>query len=118
MSKDYESTVCVSPEIQETENGGKPRVAFVRGDCDGSGRVDSRDVYALSLSLTLRKSMPCRAAFDVNGDGRINYLDVTYLSNFIHKWGRAPVAPFPTCGVGRQRYDDRLGCSQPSRKCK
>lgn len=104
-SREYVSAVC----------GSEP---FVRGDCDGNGEIDASDVYLLSLSLARRRSLPCRAAADVNGDSRIDYADVTHLSSFVHRQGAAPVAPFPGCGVGRQPKDDALGCAEPPGRCR
>jgi hypothetical protein len=88
---------------------------FLRGDCDGDGRVAglvTDAVYLLGYNFRGGPRPACLAACDANGDGRVDGVvtDAVYLLNHNFLGGPAPVAPFPGCGAGALETDGSLGC--------
>lgn len=92
------------------ESAGPAGTSFLRGDSDRSGRVDNGDWLALATYLFGGDDVSCVAACDVNGDGSVNLVDVSYLTGFLYGNGLEPVAPFPRCGAGHLDTDSNLGC--------
>lgn len=87
---------------------------FLRGDCDGDGRVTglvTDVVFLLNHSFSGGPAPPCIAACDVDGDGTVlgTVTDAVYLLTFNFLGGPPPVAPFPACGAGA----GELGCENP-----
>jgi hypothetical protein len=94
-----------------------PLAGFLRGDCNGDGKVTGQvtdAVYLLNFNFLGGRAPPCLSACDANGDGRVlgQVTDAVYLLNFNFLGGRAPPAPFPGCGPGTAA-DEALGCAAP-----
>lgn len=90
---------------------------FIRGDCNGDGRVEGSvtdGVFLLSYNFTGGAAPPCLAACDANGDGRVEggVADAVYILTFNFLAGPAPVAPYPDCGEGTRESDAGLGCGE------
>jgi hypothetical protein len=88
---------------------------FIRGDCDGDGKVAGRvtdAVFLLSYNFQGGAKPPCLAACDANGDGLATgqVADAVYLLQYSFLGGPPPVAPFPDCGSGALETDPALGC--------
>ncbi len=66
--------------------------AFVRGDADGNGQINTTDVVYLINYLYIDGPPPVPLeAGDVNSDGKLNISDVVYLINFLFIGGPPPV---------------------------
>ncbi len=86
---------------------------FLRGDVDGSGRVNLRDYRVLAKYLLRSGAAPsCLKSADVNDNGRLGKDDVIHLLYYLYGRGPAPIAPFPFCGIDRTR--DKLTCEEPT----
>jgi hypothetical protein len=82
---------------------------FVRGDCNGDGKLDLSDAVALLVCLFLNGPCPsCDDAADVNDDGDKDISDAIYKLQYLFLGGSAPPLPFPACGV--DPTTDSLGC--------
>jgi hypothetical protein len=95
---------------------------FLRGDCDGDGRVAGMvtdAVFLLEYSFRGGPRPPCLAACDADGDGRAagQVTDAVYLLNYNFLGGPPPAAPFPECGPGLLPGDERLGCATAPARC-
>jgi hypothetical protein len=79
-----------------------PPASFIRGDCDGNGRIEGvTDALTLLLhNFAGATEPPCVAACDSNGDGeaRGQVTDAIHLLNHAFLGGPPPPAPFPECG--------------------
>ena len=69
--------------------------AYIAGDTDQSGAINSADI--IYLVVYVFKSgpapLPIEAAGDVDGSGVVNSADLIYLVNYIFKSGPPPVQP-------------------------
>lgn len=75
--------------------------AFIRGDADGNGRVDTTDAIHLFKYLFRGKEVRCVEALDANEHDsipKVNMTDGVYLLSFLFVGGPPPAAPFPLCG--------------------
>lgn len=83
--------------------------AFLRGDCDGTGRVNITDaIYELDHLFKGGRRWACDDACDANDDGAINISDPIAILQFLFQ-GAGPL-PSPgafTCGI--DLTDDLLG---------
>lgn len=74
-------------------------VEFIRGDVNQDGLVIINDASLLSVIVANQLPYgPCPMALDVNVDGYIDSLDVTYLVNYLTAQGPPPPPPSPFCG--------------------
>jgi hypothetical protein len=74
--------------------------SFVRGDCDGNGKVAMADPISLLRTLFAGAGEPpCLSACDANGDGdpRGFLSDAIYLLHYLFLRGEPPPPPFPAC---------------------
>ena len=71
---------------------------WIRGDLDGSGRVDRSDLTQLLSHLVRRSDLPCPAAADLDGSGEIDYADAVTLWQFLSGDLIELPPPFPNCG--------------------
>lgn len=86
-----------------------------RGDNDGDLRHNIVDaIYIFSFLFVGGSPLPCRAAADVNVDGRIDISDAISLLSHLFLGGQRPEDPFPYCGFSGRRTDFDLGCEQRS----
>ncbi len=100
----------------------EPEPIFVRGDCDGDGRVLGRltdAYYMLRFNFIGDVNPPCFSACDANGDGVFfgDISDPVYLLYHNFLGGPAPPAPFFHCGFGLLETDQELGCEQSTTSC-
>jgi hypothetical protein len=88
--------------VRNTKTPGVPNAA--RGDVNGDGRIDARDVEYLSKFLYASGPAPLGNG-DVNGDGKVDTRDLLYLTNYVQAGGPGPVGPDgrpgPTTAVPR-----------------
>ncbi|HVR76750.1 MAG TPA: IPT/TIG domain-containing protein [Planctomycetota bacterium] len=84
---------------------------FIRGDFNGSGKVDLGDVVA-GLSYLFRggPASPCAESADFNGDKRDDIGDTVYLLGHLFLGTLAPPSPYPAPGVGASPH---LPCGLP-----
>ena len=92
---------------------------FVRGDCNGDGRVTGQvtdAVFLLNFNFLGGEAPPCSAACDINQDGAWmgQVTDAVYILNYNFLGGPAPPAPFPGCGLSTVASDEALGCATPT----
>ncbi len=89
--------------------------AFVRGDCDGNGRLAITDAISLLMYLYAgEREPPCLSACDSNGDGSPGGFQADAIHILLHLFlaGPAPPRPYPRCGTDPA---DRLGCRTATR---
>ncbi len=92
---------------------------FLRGDCNGDGRVVGQvadAVFMLNFNFAGGSAPGCYAACDVNGDGRFQgaVTDAIALLNFNFLGGPPPAEPFPACTASDAETDSDLGCAAPT----
>jgi len=92
---------------------------FVRGDCNGDGKVTGQvtdAVFLLNYNFLGGEAPPCSAACDINQDGAWTgqVTDAVYILNYNFMGGPAPPAPFPGCGLSTLETDNALGCATPT----
>ena len=91
-----------------------PVPSFLRGDCNGDGRVDVSDAAcALNRLFADAPEPDCLAALNANGDDGVNIADPLALLNFLFGAGPMLPEPFPDCGRGMLPVDEELGCATP-----
>jgi hypothetical protein len=96
------------------ESGSSDQDSFVRGDVDGSGRLNVTDVLMILRSLWGAREAPdCVDAADANDNGELTSADAVFLLNYLFVRGEAPAQPFPECGV--DTLEDELGCASYER---
>jgi hypothetical protein len=82
---------------------------FVRGDADGSGKVDLADGLATLSSLFVGdRLLGCLDAADANDDGSVAIADAIHTFTFLFVGGVTLAAPYPACGV--RSGPGGLGC--------
>ncbi|MBN1441120.1 MAG: PKD domain-containing protein, partial [Planctomycetes bacterium] len=73
---------------------------FLRGDADGSGRLEITDAIRILGFLFLgAEPPPCEDAADVTDSGRIDISSAISLLNFLFLGGGQPAVPFPHLGI-------------------
>ncbi len=90
---------------------------FLRGDCDGDGKVRSviqEAIFNLRYNFVGGSTPPCFAACDFNANGTVDgdLSDAVYLLTFGFLGGPSPQAPWPNCDLSGQQGDIELGCEQ------
>ena len=92
---------CSTHELFVVRLDGEPvgdLARFVRGDVDGSGRVNISDaVSGLNHLFAGGEAPPCDAAVDADSSGESNLSDMIFVLEFLFRSGPAPAAPFPGC---------------------
>ena len=74
---------------------------FIRGDCNGDGKVDISDgVFNLNFLFGGDERSDCAEACNTNGDAKNDISDPVSLFNFLFAAGPGPGVPFPECGEG------------------
>ncbi len=82
---------------------------FVRGDTNGSGRVDLADhIYLVNFVFRKGPRPPCMDAADVDDNGKIEVADMVRVLDYLFRATFVPPAPFPD--LGTDPTDDELGC--------
>ena len=111
---------CADPGCAQAPNCKVVGVGpFVRGDCNGDGRVTGQvtdAVFLLNYNFLGGSPPPCSAACDINGDGAWmgQVTDAVYILNYNFLGGLPPPAPFPACGLSTLESDETLGCTTPT----
>ena len=105
----------------EDDLGVEEMLIFLRGDCDGDGKVGGSPTDAvLLLTWAFRggDEPPCLAACDFNADGSVSGspTDAVGILAFAFQTGDPPPAPFPECGPAT-KSDAGLGCQNPPAAC-
>lgn len=73
---------------------------FLRGDANGSGKMDIADAVAILGHIFLGEAKPnCMKAADVNDDGKVDLSDPISALSFLFLGGAAPAIPFLACGA-------------------
>ena len=86
-------------------------VRFLRGDADGSGKVELADALTVLSNLFLgTKPLGCADAADTNDDGQLSMSDAIHTLSFLFLGGVNMPAPFPECGV--DPTSDALSCGE------
>ena len=99
----------------------EPPFRFIRGDCDGDGRVGSGGlsgaIRLLDWIFAGGTAPPCLAACDFDRDGAVEggTTDAIALLRFTFAGGPAPPPPFLRCG-SPTATDEAVGCESPSCK--
>jgi hypothetical protein len=81
---------------------------FLRGDVDGSGRLNISDAVLVALHLGGRIAVTCLDALDSDDSGVVDITDVVFTLSYLFLVGEAPRAPFPS--VGLDPTADALNC--------
>ena len=86
--------------------------SFIRGDCDGDGKVGgdvSDAVFLLEYNFLGGPAPACLSACDANGDGKVvgQMTDAIFLLGYAFLGGPPPPPPFPQCGTVAE---DDLDC--------
>ena len=71
-----ELTTAVTTEIEETT---EPEMQILKGDINGDGMLDNKDVVTLFNKLSSENTDVDPAIGDINGDGNVDNKDLTYL---------------------------------------
>ena len=99
VTTDVDLTITVRP------------IAFLRGDSNGDGDVNTADSQHTLNFLFLGGPIPkCLASADTNSDGDVNLPDAQYTLNFLFLGGPDPKPPFPDYGISDKETDLELGC--------
>jgi len=72
---------------------------FIRGDSNADGSIDLGDAVTTLNYLFAGGPVACEAASDTNADGAHDLGDAVSLLNHLFADGKAPAAPYPTCGL-------------------
>ncbi len=97
--------------VEPSPGAGAAPVTFIRGDADGDGVVDSKDVQLiLELAAGQVDPPPCMDRFDVDDNGQVNTTDGIYLLTFFNSNGPPPPPPFPE--EGEDPTPDSLSCTR------
>ena len=94
--------------------------AFLRGDCDGDGRVGgnvSDAMILLGFVYKNRQAPTCLAACDAEANGSLNVTDALRILRFSFADGPPPDSPFPECTESNRRTDLEIGCAIPPDHC-
>ena len=84
---------------------------FIRGDSDGSGKVDLTDVISfLSYLFQGGVAPPCQDASDSDDSGKLDLSDALWTLAYLFQGGSPPPDPGPSCGV--DPTPDDLGTCQ------
>lgn len=108
---------CPLNEIVTIRFGEPPPRPFIRGDMDGSSRVDITDaVLVIQVVLqNLPRRYDCEKALDADDDGVANITDAIAILRYMFLAGDLLAAPFPECGAD-QTVDD-LHCREANVAC-
>jgi hypothetical protein len=69
-------------------------ITYIRGDADGSGKINLLDVSFIINALYRGGGQPVPfEAADADGNIKLNLLDVSSIINFLYRGGSAPVCP-------------------------
>ena len=75
------------------------RIEWIRGDLNGNGRIEQRDLQLLLVHLTKHVPISCLAAADVDGNGVVDLADAVSLRLFLSGELVELSPPFLACGV-------------------
>jgi hypothetical protein len=94
---------CIGTGLQGSDMGAIPfegaEPIFLRGDGNGSGRVDLSDgVYTLNHLFLGGPRPACLDVLDSNDDGALNLTDGVYTLNHLFLGGPSIAPPYPAPG--------------------
>jgi hypothetical protein len=83
--------------------------SFLRGDTNGSGKLDLADhVYLINYVFRKGPKPPCMDAADVDDNGLIEFLDMVLILDYLFEATFVPPPPFPD--YGKDTTPDALNC--------
>jgi hypothetical protein len=95
--------LSVFPDLTDgtvTISDGPAEATFIRGDANGSGKMDIADgIYILNFLYKEGPVPPCMDAADVDDNGRVNMTDGVNAIDYVFKGSPVPMAPFPAAGL-------------------
>ncbi len=85
----------------------EPSARFVRGDCNGDGRINLTDAVEDLRYCFGDASVPCAAACDADADGSpcTGVTDAVLVLTYLFGDGAPPPPPFPECGTVEGEVD-------------
>jgi hypothetical protein len=103
------SGLCPTPGAANADSAGCPGAPrFIRGDADGSGRLQVSDAVAILIVLFQGGGLGCLRAGDADDDGGVSLTDAVRVLGHLFLGGEALPPPFPGCGLDATADD--LGC--------
>jgi hypothetical protein len=94
-----EVALGLDPLDPADDSGSGPR-PFIRGDADGSGKLNITDPIRVLRYLFGGGDAPASFdAGDANDDGKLNIADAIFLLSHLFLGGRPPPPPFPAPGL-------------------
>jgi hypothetical protein len=107
---------ALSNDVELTLTAVERESSFIRGDCNGDGRVPGSPTDALFLlnyAFVTGPAPRCLQACDANHDGQVlgTVLDSVYLLQFSFLGGPAPPSPYPDCGPAESGL---MSCTTPT----
>ncbi|MBI4605111.1 MAG: hypothetical protein HY721_24370 [Planctomycetes bacterium] len=94
----------------------QPLEAFVRGDANGDGSVDARDLALLERSIALEEEVPCLDAADVDDSGEVDAADAARLASYLLLGAPPPAPPAGSCGLD-PTFGEGLSCDRKGETC-
>ena len=97
-----------------------PRVLFLRGDCDGDGKVGgttSEAIFLLRFAFLSGDTPPCLTACDATANGAIGVADAVRILRYSFLGGEPLEPPFPDCSLSSLPSDVALGCKSSPDGC-
>jgi hypothetical protein len=95
----------------------QPLKAFIRGDVDGDGKVEIRDLQVLLSALSGSGGLPCLDAADIDDDGVVDRPDAVLLAGYLFAGGPPPEPPFGGCGLD-PTFGEGLSCEKKAAPCR
>jgi hypothetical protein len=95
----------------------QPLKAFIRGDVDGDGVVKVQDLRPLFEHLALGSDLPCLDAADLDDNGRVETIDLLWLTVFCFSQQLTPAPPSGACGLD-PTFGEGLSCAEKGAPCR
>ena len=99
------------PNVAQAGAGGGAgaEATFVRGDANGDGVVNLRDILIATRMLFENQPLPlCEDRLDANDNGTVTVLDTVFMADVVFAQRAALAKPFP--GEGGDPTEDHLPC--------
>jgi hypothetical protein len=99
--------------IDAITDAAPPAPLFIRGDCNGSLKIDISDAVRVLVYLFVSGvEPPCLEACDADDTNGVVITDAIFLLDFLFNSGDSPPAPAGVCGL--DAGPSPLGCTQSS----